>query len=289
MAGTGLYVFGTSILWGQGHRPANKIHTQVLKRLRASSTVTPHFAPHSGAVVLGHSTAAHLHGEIPTPFPSIARQVRLAPRPTQNRVVVLVDGGINDVGVSNIINPLWSRAKLVRRTEEACHRDMTRLLRQIGAKYRGADIFVLGYYQILAARLAKHRLAALLTTLNVSDPFDLLHLDFVSKAVANCKLFHEESDRQLRRAVTNVQAGLTGSTTFVPSTFRPANGLFGRRPFLFMPGEKDPRLRTRLKECPAAIFDGRTGGQCVVASIGHPNQSGVDRYVDQLKRVLTPA
>lgn len=80
-----------------------------------------------------------------------------------------------------------------------------------------------------------------------------------------------------------------GPITFVPSTFRPANGLFGRRPFLFMPGEKDPRLRTRLKECPSAIFDGRTGGQCVVASIGHPNQSGVDRYVEQLERVLTPA
>ena len=33
MAAIGLYIFGTSILWGQGHKDANKMHTRLVSRV----------------------------------------------------------------------------------------------------------------------------------------------------------------------------------------------------------------------------------------------------------------
>ncbi len=290
MANIGLYVFGTSVLWGQGHKRPSKMHTRLAKWLRSrhGGTVRVHYAPHSGAVVLGNSTAKRLHGEVPVPFPSIARQIRLAPPAAEAKVYVLVDGGINDVGVINIINPTFPRARLKRKTAEACHRRMTKVLTQIGRKYRGSDILVLGYYQILADRIRRHArsLAALLDVLNICDPEDLKGIDFVPRAVDNCKLFWQESDRQLRRAVRDVAPNIAGTVSFVSSAYTPANGVFGRDPLLFNLGDRDPQLKNRMLPCTKAILKGRTKAHCYMASIGHPNRKGVTRYLNRLKQAM---
>ena len=291
MAHIGLYVFGTSVLWGQGHKRPSKMHMRLARwsRTRHGGTVRVHYAPHSGAVVLGNSTAKRLDGEVPVPFPSIARQIRLAPPPTEAKVYVLVDGGINDVGVANIINPTFSRARLKLETAEACHRRMTTVLTQLGRKYRGFDIVVLGYYQILADRIRRHarRLATLLDVLNICDPEDLKGFDFVSRAVDNCKLFWQESDRQLQRAVSSVAPNIAGTVSFVSSAYTPANGIFGRDPLLFNLGDQDPQLKHRVLPCTRAILKGRTKAHCYLASIGHPNRKGVTRYLNRVKQAMS--
>ena len=290
MAHIGLYVFGTSVLWGQGHNKSTKMHTRLgewLKK-RHGRTVRVHHAPHSGAEVFGRSSHKRLHGEVPVAFPSIIRQIRQAPRVTQEQVYVLVEGGINDVGVFNIVNPNFPRAKLKQKTIEACHRRMSVVLTHLGRKYRGADIFVLGYYQILADRIKKHArdLVNLLDVLNICDPEELEGTDFVSRAVENCKLFWQESDRQLQRAVRDVSPGIEGTITFVSSTYTPANGLFGKDSLLFNLGDRDPQLDNRVIPCTKAILQGRTKAHCYVASIGHPNKNGVTRYLNSLKQTM---
>ena len=47
MADIGLYVFGTSILWGQGHNDPNKIHSRIEQWLRSKgASVRVHHFPH---------------------------------------------------------------------------------------------------------------------------------------------------------------------------------------------------------------------------------------------------
>ena len=101
MADVGLYVFGTSILWGQGHNKSTKLHTRFTAwlRNRRGRTVRVHYAPHSGAVLARRSNDKRLHGEVPTASPSVVKQISQAPGATENQVIVPIEGGINDVGV----------------------------------------------------------------------------------------------------------------------------------------------------------------------------------------------
>ena len=289
MAHTGLYVFGTSVLWGQGHDRATKLHTRLATWLRGRhrrTVAVRHFA-HSGAVLVGGSRATRLHGEVPTPFPSVLRQIRLAPPPTEKRVRVLVDGGINDVGVLNIVNPQFSRARLRQKIARTCHLDMGTVLAAIGRKYRGADVFVLGYYQILADRIRRRAdLVALLDVWNLTEPVSGARTNLVARAVENSKLFRHESDRQLQRAVREANRTATGAIRFVPSTYLPANGLFGRDPLLFGLGDRDPQLDDRVLPCWRAVRRGRTKFHCYLAAIGHPNKRGVTRYLRGVKQAL---
>ena len=190
------------------------------------------------------------------------------------------------MGVFNIINPTLSRATLKRRTKKACNEDMSTVLKQLIKKYPNANVFVLGYYQIVADRIRRHakELASLLEVLNVCDSEDLKGIDFVSRAVENCKLFWQESDRQLLRAVAGVNANTAGTVSFLPSTYTPANGLFGKSPLLFNLGDRDPLFDDWVLPCTRAILAGRTKAHCYIAPIGHPNKPGATRYLNIIKK-----
>ena len=69
-----------------------------------------------------------MHGEVPDSYPSIATQIRTALKATEDKVVILVDGGINDVGIFNIVNPLYNKQKIRKRIREACHDDLRDVL-----------------------------------------------------------------------------------------------------------------------------------------------------------------
>lgn len=293
MAKIGLYVFGTSILWGQGHVTDKKIHIRIknwLERKQGISVRAHHFA-HSGAILKGKlgPGRGRLHGEVPDPYPSIATQIRNAPNAREDKVVILFEGGINDVGIFNIVNPLYNKQKLRKRIREACHDDLKDVLVQLGRKYRTADVFVLGYYQILSDRIRsrKRELGALLCGLGLCTLNDLASIDFVSRAVENTKLFWEASNKQVQKAVTEANSMVSAHVTFVDSGFKPSEGLFARRPLLYGLHNRDPQRRTRIVHCPVALFQGRSGVHCLPASVGHPNGHGVARYERILKGVIT--
>ena len=215
MAHTGLYGFGTSVLWGQGHDRATKLHARLATWLRGR---------HRRTVAVRHF---------------------------------------------------------------ACHLDMGTVLAAIGRKYRGADVFVLGYYQILADRIRRRAdLVALLDVWNLTEPVSGARTNLVSRAVENSKLFRHESDWQLQRAVREANRTATGAIRFVPSTYLPANGLFGRDPLLFGLGDRDPQLDDRVLPCWRAVRRGRTKFHCYLAAIGHPNKRGVTRYLRGVKQAL---
>ena len=105
----------------------------------------------SGAV-LGTQTARDAIGEVPDTRPFILRQILAARADLQAESVdlVLVNGGINDVAVPNIVLPYKSARLLQKRTRSyAGH--MAATLDRIHAAFPAARIVVTGYYPIISA------------------------------------------------------------------------------------------------------------------------------------------
>ena len=130
--------FGDSLMWGQGLRRAERFTALFTTALRAEACrvslvwdesrsgaeiratgdqrVTfvdtyPHLFPNGRGrdrFVAGtdDTPATGLYGELPSRFPTVRGQVRILPIAEGRRVdIALVDGGINDINVEDIVNP----------------------------------------------------------------------------------------------------------------------------------------------------------------------------------------
>lgn len=282
MTGSDLHVFGDSILWGQGHRTRNKIHTRIarLVRRRTRMPVYVHQHAHSGATVLGAGGHAW-PGEIPSARPTVAEQIRRAPRAGRRDVRILIDGGINDVQVFRIINPACTTQEIIHWTRASCYRDMKRALLELHQKYPGADTYVTGYFQILADRPSVPSVGRLLNMYGIRTPRNP-RASFIDRAVENTRVFWKASDKALAQAVREVAAQTASRFTFVPSGFTGRDGLFGWRSLLYPPGVGDPKAWERFRLCPRYKRRGPDRAWCYFAATGHPNRRGVDRYVRSL-------
>lgn len=286
-----LCVFGTSILWGQGHKERDKIHTRIRAWLESTygEKVAIHHYAHSGALLRDESTRCQkrIHGEVPAPHPSVSRQVGSSRAGRGGRRVrILIDGGINDVDVFNIVNPKYPVATLKARVKECCHDHLREVLLQIDQAFPTAQSYVLGYYQIIAGSARKSEIEQLLLALNICSLHELDRTNFVSRVVENCRVFWQESTKQIRAATADVHRNASGSFTFVESGIKASEGLFGKPSLLWPPLPTDPMNGTRLIECPRAIERGCTGVYCFLAATGHPNVRGALRYAKSLKAVM---
>src|SRR5471030_2541492 len=84
-----LVVIGTSVLWGQGLREDQKIHTRIKRMLEASDKKRPDprpihvsFLAHSGATIgfkqdktEDTTIKARVFGEVPTHYPTLLQQL----------------------------------------------------------------------------------------------------------------------------------------------------------------------------------------------------------------------
>src|SRR5712671_5158526 len=127
-----MVTFGDSVTWGQGLLDPQKLHTIIATHLGFAPAETLLVA-HSGAII-GADAAdrpdPRLHGEVPHPFPTILQQITRYNTP-DTVVLIIINGGINDVGVTTILNPLTSVAKLQHLTDNACRVDLQTLLRAV--------------------------------------------------------------------------------------------------------------------------------------------------------------
>src|SRR5207244_4565202 len=100
--------------------------------------------------------------------------------------VILVNGGINDVDIRVILNPLTTAADLRHEIHQFCYEDMLTVLMQIAVKFPKADrIIVTSYYPILSPESNPFRIPFLLQTYGVGMPFFVIQKAVYERIIAS--------------------------------------------------------------------------------------------------------
>jgi hypothetical protein len=309
---------GDSVVWGQGLSPAppgmkfvDLVRDAVSAQLGDIDTFVDMMA-HSGATLGPSGGAPAASGEVPDSVPTIPAQLT-ALAGAANRFdvdVLIVDGGINDVGVATILNPQTTTAALTAATRTACLTAMTAFLTTASATFPNAQIVVTSYYPILSPS-SDPLLIALLVSPIVDFVFPGLGLIFsaaeISNILSNCATFFTLSSAFLAAAVAAANGAATAvgvpapagllsipgapRITFAAPPFTNDNAALAPSSWLFginIDGSpQDPVAASRAAACVVAFPGGGAGRVfCDDASVGHPNQVGAMQYSQKIQDAL---
>jgi hypothetical protein len=290
---------GDSIVWGQGLLDGEKFTTLVQRTLQSkfTGTVTLENLAHSGAVIgASGATGNPQIGEVPASRLSIIEQCDGYDNSPETVDLVLMDGGINDVGVSTILNPLALIPSLDARVRHACHDGMLVLLNKVSAKFSkpSCRILVTGYYPILSAKSDPLGVTKLLSLFGIAVPEFLdKGVDFVNPVLNRCASFFNDSTQQIKLAIEHSN---DPRIKFVPTGFTDDNAVFVRNTSLLWGlditddmNPQDPIATSRRPLCdiahsdPSQFLDREI---CYRASAGHPNVQGAVQYSKQILALL---
>ena len=285
-----MLMLGDSVMWGQGHLPFNKFYQLVCDQLQYQDEyrgIVPVMRAHSGAIIGARTDQQWTakNGEIPVPGPTIQTQCRQYDDDPDAVRVVLLDGGINDVKVSKIIDPSTTSTELRQSIQDCCYTDMLQLLGEVAAKFSNPKcrIVVTGYYQILSRRSDRTSAVKYLLTRGVADAARLLaSTRGLSDATDNCKQFYQESDQAFTDAVAEANKTAGGRVAFVSSGFADSDALFQHDSLLWGMTDlqpQDPLEDYRDEVCPNFYRDSPIDClKCRFASVGHPNGPGAIKF-----------
>lgn len=295
---------GDSIIWGQGLRNTQKFRTTVANRIsrRLNERVTVRNFSHSGAIIGGRPArrvrASTLNGEVPSSTPTIRNQVVLArndPNINPDNIdLIILDGGINDIGVTTIINPATNSNRL-RNTINARFTRLPRLLREAANAFPNAKIVLTGYYPIVSNNSNPISITALMVALGTmlgpgiigGAIAGLTTLAVLRKISAQCRIFNVTSRRNMFDSVRTVNNELPGASriTFVNPLFRNRDAVFTPNSALFgldfIGNPIDPVRNARRNSCNRSR-SGFAHATCLRASVGHPNVRGANIFLDRI-------
>jgi hypothetical protein len=349
-----LLILGDSILWGQGLDEPSKCSTLLCKAWQSATQaeVNLHRYAHSGADIwddgqsgilaainpspppfpasfpitdeaildsmgCADDAGRDLVGEIPNEEPYILRQIldakdNLGDAPVD---LVLVDGGINDTEVYNLVLPGKSLAAVVARGRSIQPR-LTFVLTKIGAAFPSAKILVTGYYPVVsgqtrilellqfAKRVATAALqegvdiaggllsvlehpfesilaapeTATVASLRLPDPLAPLVSDLANRCAAWTGAIHAA----IRQSVATFDPEGTVAA-FADPQFAPQHAVFAPESLLwrYTNGQPpDPMVALRKSWCEAKALDGFARLSVECASMGHPSPEGAKRYAE---------
>ncbi|HYL58502.1 MAG TPA: hypothetical protein VEU51_06495 [Candidatus Acidoferrales bacterium] len=306
-----LLALGDSIVWGQGLRKDDKfcymVAAHLRKTVRELKELEVHNQAHSGATVLTGSgvdddiTKPYYYspvnsgkevatGEIPRSIPTILDQAVFYDGEPDAVRYIIVDGGINDVKIGNIVAPLPRLDDLRLSIEQHCHREMTTLLKHIVTRFSHRDcrIVVTGYFPILSCDSLSQHIPNLLDLLRVPRPRKVTRKT-LNNSISRALFFWCESDRLLAQSVKDVK---DSRVVFVPSGFTDKNALFVPGTAKLRPPEFDcghwespvcdAVYDARNKECERYPQDSENRPFCPFASLGHPIEGGAQIYFDSI-------
>ena len=291
-----IVTLGDSVPWGQGLPEEKRYDVLVREALRPKfPDISLEHIAHSGAVIGAQGASGGVaDGEVPVPRPTIIEQCDAFTNAPETVDLLLLNGGINDVGVARILNPFAIVPSLSARIRQACHDGMLTLLRKVSARFSkpSCRILVTGYYIVLSDQSDPLKIGRLLSLYGIArPPFSEIksEVDFFNPILDRCLRFFSESTAQLRQAI--LEAG-DPRIVFVPSGFTADNAVFAPNALLWglneQLGPEDPVAAERQIQCdlvhPPSDILGRIG--CDRASAGHPNIAGAVQYARQLLAVL---
>lgn len=305
-----LVVIGDSIQAGNGLREEHKISSLVAAEIesRLKKRVVVQRYAHSGATIRTRETDGYCRyncwGEVPRVTTSIPDQANLVQHPELIDLVIL-DGCINDVGVSTIIDADVAPTDLATMTKAACGEPMINLLRHARAVMPNARIVVTGYYQIVADSTDVEHLVVWADTLGL----DLSKLvdDYLPKVIQNSKAFLESAHHSIRQAVVTVAAEDEpgAGIVFVDPGFDEQNALFTPTSWLWGLSEDRELLSKLSLDVPLFPLDETLAISrdrclqldqpignlisCIYRSVGHPTPDGARAYsnsiIDRLREL----
>ena len=294
-----MLAFGDSIMWGQGLTEGLKFGSLVKSWVEASlpgRSVTFQSFAHSGAVILPDAqqdAAGVFGGEVPSSYPSIHGQLARALDTFATRGItaaeidlVLLNGGINDIGVVNILNPIASTNSVSELTRDSITDRMNYLLPTAAGLFPNAKFIVPGYFPIITPESSVFEITALLVALGLGEPLTALGVTAALKQtlVDHCGAFFAESDAGLRGAVIAQNGRTPNRCVYADPGFSAVNGYGAPQRFLFNVGENDPMNGARQAQCAAA--GEATVSKCTIASMGHPNANGAAKYANAMTAKL---
>jgi lysophospholipase L1-like esterase len=296
-----MIVFGDSVTWGQGLLDSEKFSTLVNAELAGGNAQCTMVA-HSGAVIgMGLDPDVQAApGEVPRAYPSILQQVRNFSDPSGDFDLVIINGGINDLDVTFILNPLTDVHELSTLTDLYCHDHLAGLLPEVLDRFSKARVIVTGYFPILSERSDPDLLHRFLQSHFISIPSvseaeiaigNTLGLDrnaIMDKVVLLAKTFWQESTTAIQKVVAEAKSPRLGAA-FAP--FTPANSALADDPWLWgvtaLLEPQDPMADTRRPLCDAAETDILKRFICHRASAGHPNLEGARQFAQAILKTLT--
>jgi lysophospholipase L1-like esterase len=290
-----MLVLGDSIPWGLGLQEGNKFHSIVASRIGAElgySKVHKKVLAHSGAI-LGTNTETYagdteVHGEVNRDYPTIFQQCDAFDGLKRSIDLILVDGGINDIGVSNLLNPFLDDSSLQDKIDTVFYSNMKALLRKLTRQYPNAIVIVTSYYAIVSNGTNFEKLEAWLSALGlVVKVLDLFEEDVIEQS----RLFSAHSRTMLQKAISEVNESLREERVhFAIPHFTDYNAVFASKSWLWGLDRVDDGVRvtdevsgTRFRECEkydSGVF------LCKISSVGHPNVTGAQKYAEKIVEIL---
>ncbi|HEY6968963.1 MAG TPA: hypothetical protein VJA94_07160 [Candidatus Angelobacter sp.] len=321
-----IVTLGDSIVWGQGLPESMKFRTIVASWLQSqlpgrqvNQVAT---RAHSGAVTgfgaypkgmtqdpdsyYKRNNGYPYPGEVPFGYPTVSYQIGMTLADLKARNInpqdidlVMVDGGINDVHIQNILNftdittgPDWVR----RITNMSLSNHMSQLLPQILTAFPNAAVVITGYYPIVSKSSDLSSLSALLRGQGIV-------VDQVVKAAKDAiaqraNAFADEAFHGLLNLVNQTNRTLgTPRVALAWPAFSDDNAYAAPDTYLFRVGQyAADEDRGKARQVPAgnwstvqgvAYYRGEECSQffsndfmCYDASMGHPNPAGARAYAD---------
>ena len=292
-------VIGDSIVWGQGLRQEQKFwhKTQDWLAKRLARPVEYQFLAHSGARIEpfpGLDARPAMHGEIPSPWPSVVRQAEIV-RDPERIEFVLLDGGANDVGLVEAVGPRATTEWIAREMRDKCGARMKALLCYAAGLFPNARFAVTGYYPALSAEsfAVPDAVVALFTLTGLLELADAR--DYVAERqtlLDKSYAFADESTRWLEWAVAETNARFPGRVVFARPEIDGPRCFGAADTHLWGVAENDPAKTNRLVECrqvgrvglfhPGTLELNAPALMCETASVVHPNAKGAVRYYEAL-------
>jgi hypothetical protein len=323
-------VVGDSLVWGQGLREEHKFYHLTKEWLRAevfknTREINVKIKAHSGASInlrrfesdalekaeIGETE--FYHPEVNVSFPSINAQIDVAGNEYKNPEsvdLIMLTGGITDIRLSVILNPLKDNDELKREIVKHCREKMFEMLKKAATKFPNALIVVVGYYPFLSKYTpAGTMLNNLLEIYEfprplksaINNPLNRRLLkSYRQKMIERSQIWATDSTREFKKAIErlNSEAGKQRAV-FVESPIKEENSIAAKKPLVYETGKKgraqDALAEERLKVCGETIeelkkltdlkFRART---CELATIGHPNVEGSKAIAEAIRENLKP-
>jgi lysophospholipase L1-like esterase len=295
-------VIGDSVAWGNGLDDRNKFSALVANTIEQETgkRVIRQVYAQSGAAIVPDDEDGlcefNCFGEAPTVDTSITVQADLIEWP-EVMDLILLDGCINDVGVSTILFAETPDDELVSLTEQFCEEEMVILLQKVRSLAPQARIAVTAYFPVVSVESDLFGVRQWVLARGEEVGKDALEIK--EELVSKSSLFYESSLQNLAAAVGAVNAmDESGEKIlFAPVDFGASNATFAPDSWLWgltAENELAEPLEIELKLFPEdQVVDFRSAlcGQwealgdvitCLYASVAHPNVAGAGAYAEAI-------